>query len=129
MTANACIDRVGADFSPSGRVGIVPVTEKLFAEASRLRHARAAPNIPAGVDGYPSRLIGCVVRRYGMGVSWEDCGRAAADFDIMTDGLHLNDRGAKVVAELIEKDAQKILKKKKCSFWGEIVPPKSHHAH
>lgn len=116
--ANACIDAVCSEFTSAsaGRVVVVPLTQALFAAAEAARQDDAAssplvrPPSAARVDEWGSRLYGCALRRYGLGAGWNDCGRLAGDFVVLTDGLHLNDRGARVVATALEKGARPLLR-------------------
>lgn len=92
-TANAIVERLAKDAG----CHVLPFHDKL------LQHLEACP--PASqplvsFDNWPTNSKLAVAQKYLLGQSWDGCG-ARLGMRVMSDGLHLNDVGGKILSALI----------------------------
>jgi acyl-CoA thioesterase I len=87
---NAVIREVAAERA----IGVLPLHERLVAQLPE-DHA------PAPFDGTRRLMGAALVRRALLRQTWSQVSTANG-LEVLTDGIHLNDRGAAVVADLIE---------------------------
>ena len=91
--ANAALAELGSEFG----VAVLPVNARLRAFLSSAP-APATPCEP--FETWVSSLYPDIVKHHVLGMVWDRVG-AAHGFRVMSDGLHLNDVGAQIVADTV----------------------------